>query len=163
MLSDDDKWYSVSLRLEGDKLDPFSVEQALGLPPTTIGRTGERRKGKDGRLYAPYETNIWIYSLPSSTTTPFNTQLEGLFATLGSRIEALAALCKGEGVSGVVFLGFGSGCGQGGDTISPDVLAQLARAGLFLCLDLYPPSIDEEVSEPAGADQPATRSVAKAP
>ena len=85
MLSEDEKWYAVSLRLSGDNFDPTSVEGLTGLWPTTIGLKGEKRKGKQGREYAPYETNIWVYSHHSAEDSCFEDLLHELFALLGSR------------------------------------------------------------------------------
>jgi hypothetical protein len=48
---------------------------------------------------------------------------------------------------GELFLGFGSGNGQGGADFSPLLLKRIGECGLMLSLDLYPPSIDEEGDE----------------
>ena len=140
MLSEDEKWYAVSLRLCGDSLDPTNVERLTGLSPTTVGLKGEKRRGKQGREYAPYETNIWVYSLRAPNDACFEDQLHALFASLGPRRTALKALCSMPGIEGEIFLGFSSGNGQGGDTISPNILALIADTGLSLSLDLYPPT-----------------------
>lgn len=147
MLSEDEKWYAVSLRLCGDGLDVTRVEGLIGLSPTTIGLKGQTRKGKQGREYAAYETNIWVYSHDAANTSCFDDRLRDLFGLLGSRRSALKALCTIPGIEGEVWLGFGSGNGQGGDTISPQVLALIADTGLSLSLDLYPPTVDEDKNE----------------
>ena len=114
MISEDNKWYSVSVRLCGDSLDPTSVEGLTGLPPTAIGLKGQKRKGKQGREYSPYETNIWVYSHNAASETCFEDQLRALFALVGHRRTALKTLCTAPGIEGEIFLGFGSGNGQGG-------------------------------------------------
>jgi hypothetical protein len=48
MLSEDDKWYAVSLRLCGDSLDPTNVEALIGLSPTRPREGVERcDRGRD--------------------------------------------------------------------------------------------------------------------
>ena len=125
----------------------MSVEALIGLSPTTVGLKGQKRKGKQGREYAPYETNIWVYSHDGADNSCFEDRLRALFSLLGSRRTALKTLCTTPGTEGEVFLGFGSGCGQGGDTISAEVLALMADTGLSLSLDLYPPSVDEDEND----------------
>ena len=61
MLDDDAKWFAVSLCITGDALDPTQLESLLGLQPDTVGIMGQPRMGKQGRQYAPYETNLWSY------------------------------------------------------------------------------------------------------
>ena len=147
MLSEDDKWYAVSLRLSGDSLDPMSVEPLIGLSPTTVGLKGQNRKGTQGREYAPYETNIWVYSHSGPDNSGFEDRLRAVFSLLGSRRSALKTLCTTPGIEGEMFLGFSSDCGQGGDTISAEVLALMADTGLSLSLDLYPPTVDEDEND----------------
>jgi hypothetical protein len=156
MLAEDGKWFRVSLRLSGDALNPVSVEAALGLKPSIVGLKGQPRRGKAGRVYAPYETNVWVYQHDAPEDMPFEDQLTSLFSLLGCKIAELKKLCKTEGVEGDIFLGFSSGNGQGGDTLSSAVLSQIADVGLSLCLDLYPPDVQD--SEPGAAPNggPAT-------
>jgi hypothetical protein len=147
MLTEDEKWYSVSLRLFGDALEPMGIEGLIGLHPETVGLKGQKRKGKEGREYAPYETNAWIYSHVVPDASCFEDQLRVVFALLGSKRTALKALCNTPGIEGDVFLGFSSGNSQGGDTISPEILRLIADTGLSLSLDLYPPTVDEDKND----------------
>ena len=54
MLTDDEKWYKVSLRLSGEELDLRATTAALGLEPDVTGRAGEHIGGNP--RYAEYET-----------------------------------------------------------------------------------------------------------
>ena len=92
MLAEDGKWFRVSLRLCGDALCPASVESALGLRPGIVGLKGEPRRGRAGGLYAPYETNVWVYSHDAPEDMPFEDQLTGLFSLLGSKAAELKKL-----------------------------------------------------------------------
>ena len=142
MLDDDTKWFAVSLFIMGDALDPTPLENLLGLQPDTVGIKGQPRMGKQGRQYAPYETNLWSYQEGSSSGIGFDQRIQSLFARLGHRVSELQRLSATEGVDVELFCGFSSGNGQGGDTLRPETLKLLVDAGLSLTLDLYPPDID---------------------
>ena len=144
MLAEDDKWFSVSLRIMGDTVDPTKLEGLLGVQPDTLGIMGQPRMGKQGRHYAPYETNFWSYREGSGPEIGFDQKIQNLFALLGSEVSALQRLSATEGVEVDLFCGFGSGNGQGGDTIQPQTIKLLADAGVSLTLDLYPPTIDSD-------------------
>ena len=141
-MNDDQKWFRVSLRLAGETLDPHRVEELLGLETSTLGIKGCARLGKNGRRYAPYETNLWVHKQNLGSDVCFNEQIEALFEALADRTEELRKLCHTEGIEGELFCGFSSRNGQGGDSISPGNLRRVAEAGLFLTLDLYPPCLD---------------------
>ncbi len=145
MLDDDHKWFAVNLRISGDALDPTQLESLLGLKPDILGIMGQPRMSKQGRQYAPYETNLWCYREASSSEIGFDQQIQSLFARLGHRVSELQRLSATEGVDAELFCGFGSGNGQGGDTLRPATLKLLGDAGLSLTLDLYPPTIDTDV------------------
>lgn len=144
MLPEDAKWHKVSLRLFGDGLDPAKVEGLIGLRPTNVGIKGKRRKGQQGREYAAYESNLWVYSHDAPETSCFEEQLRELFALLGQKLSVLKTLCSTPGIEGELFLGFSSGSGQGGVTLLPETLSLIADTGLSLSFDLYPPTVDEE-------------------
>ncbi|MHA3772104.1 DUF4279 domain-containing protein [Verrucomicrobiota bacterium sgz303538] len=142
------KWFRVGLKLMGDALDPTAVGGALGLRADVIGIKGERRRGKSGRVYAPYETNLWIHYHESPDNVPFEIQIEELFSALGPRVSVLKEHCMRENVFGELSLGFSSENGQGGDTLSRSTVRRIAEAGLSIWLDLYPPQTEEDESEP---------------
>ena len=142
MLDEDAKWFEVSLRITGDALDPTQLESLLGLKPDILGIMGHPRMGKQGRQYAPYETNLWSYREGSSSEIGVDQQIQSLFERLGHRVSELQRLSATEGVDVELFCGFSSGNGQGGDTLRPETLKLLVDTGLSLTLDLYPPDID---------------------
>jgi len=144
MLDDNAKWFAVSLLITGDDFDPTQVECLLGLKPDTVGIMGQPRMGLQGRQYAPYETNLWLYQEASSKEIGFDQQIQGLFARLGQRVSGIQRLSATRGVETELICGFGSGSGQGGDTLRSETLKAIADAGLSLTLDLYPPTIDTD-------------------
>jgi hypothetical protein len=141
MLSGNQKWYRVSLRLMGDGLPVDEVEARLGFAPSTFGRKGEHLRG-DPR-FAKHATNGWTLGDFTDSDVPFEQQITVLLDMLEPNIDALKQILSLPDVRGELFLGFSSGNGQGGAQFPPALLKRIAENGLSLNLDLYPPDIDE--------------------
>jgi len=138
-VSEDGKWYRVSLRLMGDGLLVDEIEGILGLVPSLSGKKGEPyRFGKD------YLSNVWVWEYPEGSDVPFEGQINGLLSVVEPKKSALKAILSRAGVEGEIFLGFGSENGQGGAYFSPVLLARISACGLAIGLDLYPPGGDED-------------------
>lgn len=131
----------------GDYLPVDEIERRLGLAPTYSGRKGEHMRGNP--RYAKHSSNIWVWQYPSSSDIPFEEQIAGLLEMLDPKIAALKEILSIPDTDGELFLGFGSGNGQGGAIFSSDLLKRIGECGLSLSLDLYPPSIDEENDSPS--------------
>lgn len=142
MLSEDKKWYRVCLRFTGDHLPVVEIEKMLNLTPTYVGRKGDHIRGNP--RFARHTSNVWLWRYPSSSDVPFEDQIAGLMDILESRMAGLKEILSIPETVGELFLGFGSGNGQGGADFSPLLLKRIGECGLMLSLDLYPPSIDEE-------------------
>lgn len=152
MLEEDAKWFAVSLRIMGDPFDPSQLEGQLGLTPDLMRIKGQLRVGRDGQPLAPYRTNFWSYREESDSGIGFDQQIRSLFARMGPRVSVLRQLAATDGLDVEIFCGFGSGNGQGGDTLLPDTMRLLVDSGISLGLDLYPPDID--TSEAYAASTP---------
>jgi hypothetical protein len=126
----------------GDHLPVDEIEYRLDFTPTYFGRREEYVRGNP--RYRKHPSNIWVWRYPASTAMPFEGQIEGLLEVLDPKIAALKELLSIQGIEGELFLGFGSGNGQGGATLSSDLLKRIGECDLSLSLDLYPPSGDEE-------------------
>lgn len=126
----------------GDSLPVDEIEARLGVVPEIIARKGERHNDHP-RSYI-YGTNLWVWKYPVSSDVPFEEQIMGLLDLLEPKVSALKEILSLPEVKGELFLGFGSGNGQGGAFFSSELLKRIAERGLSLSLDLYPPSIDEE-------------------
>jgi hypothetical protein len=136
----EDRMFSVSLRLSGDGLVPSRLNDELGLTAEIIGLKGEPRKGLNGRHYAPYETHLWVYSLPEGEQEGFEEPIGRLFTLLGDRgVQRLQALAAQEDVEAELLCGYSSMSGQGGCSLAASTLKKIADSGLALTLDLYPP------------------------
>ena len=118
------------------------IEARLGLAAASFGRKGEHLN--DNPRHEKYQTNVWVSKRPTNSDVPFEEQIAGLLDLLELKVDALKAILSFPNVEGELFLGFGSGNGQGGAYFSPKLLARIAQCNLSLGLDLYPPSIDED-------------------
>jgi hypothetical protein len=141
-LSEDGKWYRVSLRLMGDGLALYEIESKLGLVPSHVGKKGEHHRGDPRR--AKYQSNVWVWKYPAESDVPFEEQITGLLDVIEPKKSILKEILSLPAVEGELFLGYGSENGQGGAYFSPDVLKRIAECGLSLDLDLYPPGGDED-------------------
>ena len=143
VVSEDGKWYRVSLRFMGDNLPVEEIESRLGLTPDSFGRKGEHLRG-DSR-YAKYQTNVWVSKYLSNSDVPFEEQIAGILDVLEPKLAALKEILSLSDVEGELFLGFGSSkSGQGGAVFSPELLKRVADYGLSISLDLYPLGRNDE-------------------
>ena len=145
VLSEDKKWYRVSLRLSGDNLPIEEIETRLDLEASSIGRKGKHIR--DNPRYAKYRTNIWCSEYLTDSDVPFEEQITELLDLLEPKANDLKAILSFPDVEGELCLGFGSGNGQGGAVFSSELLARIVKCHLSLGLDLYPPDIDEDEEE----------------
>ena len=148
MLAESEKWHQVSLRLAGDALPCERVSELLGLPATSIHPKGAEYVPGHPRS-ARYRTNHWGHSFTVDATVPFEEQLSEAVTRLEAVRERLFDVLSISGVDGSLFLGFASGNGQGGCTISADLTSRIGALRLDVVLDLYPPDVDERSAAPA--------------
>lgn len=136
VLSEDGKWYRVSLRLMGDNLPVENLDVRLGLTSASFGRKGEQleRNPRSGK----YHTNVWVSEYLTESDVPFEKQITILLDTLQPNVTVLKEILSLPDVEGELFLGFSSANGQGGAEFSPELLRRIAECGLTLSLDLYP-------------------------
>jgi hypothetical protein len=139
--SEDGKWYRVSLRLMGDGLPVEEVETILGMKPDSFGIKG--RHIKNNPDYEKYPTNIWTLKSGTNSNFPFDEQITVLLNLLEPKLDALKKILALPNIEGELFLGFGSGNGQGGAFFKKELLRRITDFGLSIDLDLYPPSGDE--------------------
>ncbi len=142
MLSEDEKWYRVSLRLLGDGLPMDEIEAKLGLVASHVGRKGEPNHRGWKHL-----SNVWVWRYPAESNVEFEEQIASLLDALEPKLDALKGILALPEVEGELFLGFGSTNGQGGALFSPELLRRIADCGLSVLLDLYPSSSYEEAEE----------------
>ena len=138
MLSNDEKWYSVSLHLSGDNLPTEEIEKMLGLEADSIAKKGEL--SDNSRSVNTF--NLWASKSLTGDNVVFEDQITGLLDLLESKMSELKKILALPEVEGELYLGFASGVGYGGTTFSPKLLQPIAACGLTLQIELYPPDID---------------------
>jgi len=144
MLSGNDQWFAVTLRFSGTGFNPKEIEGLLGLVPTSMIVSGEKWVGKNGREYGPIARHVWCHTLDAPGEAGFEEPIRRFLAKTREVSDFIRQLATRDEVDAELFCGFGSGNGQGGDTLSPETLQQIASLGLSLTLDLYPPDVDEK-------------------
>ena len=134
-LSDDAKWSRATFRVWSDALSPEMIAGALGLKPTELHRKGEAVSKRTTAVRKEHCIRIES-SLP--TSDPLQRHLEALcdlIEPVAQKLAAIADQCEYD-----IFCGFSSGNGQGGFTLSPELLNRLAALKIELVVDLYPPT-----------------------
>lgn len=142
VLSEDERWFSLSLRVMSDDLDPDEIGALLGMEPESVGRKGQHIRDKP--RYARYSTNIWVQRYMEKPYEPFRAYLSEFLTKLEAHGDALKRLTSRPGVEAALFVGYGAKSGQGGFEVPASMMARIGALGLDFELDLYPPTIDED-------------------
>lgn len=87
--------------------------------------------------------SLWFFQSPLGKNRGLNDHLAWLLDHLESKIPVLNALSQSHRVD--LFCGFSSGSGQGGFVLDVSTLVRLARLGVPLVLDLYPPAAEDRI------------------
>jgi hypothetical protein len=140
---EDEKWSTASFRVAGDALRPDQITATLSLLPTQSGVKGERLSSRHG---AVRRTSFWLLRCPLSDSLPLTEHLEWLLDLFEPKIDLINSIAEGSKI--MLLCGFSSGNGQGGFTLDAKTLQRIARLGVPLSIDLYPPQAAE--SELAG-------------
>lgn len=134
------KWSEAALRISGDTLHPSHVSASLGLEATQSGIKGERFSPRHNALR---RTSFWILKSPLGNYRPLEEHLNWLLDVLEPKCDLLISIRSKWKTE--FFCGFSSENGQGGVTLDLILLGRLARLGISLVLDLYPPESSLEV------------------
>lgn len=137
------KWSKASLRIFSEELLPDEVGAVLGLRATSVHVKGEPRSRHHKDVW---RDSFWYLASPLGDERVMGDHLNWLLDSLEPRMDAVMKLSETCRID--LFCGFSSENGQGGFTLDPATLARIARLGVPLILDLYPPSI--EIDEGGG-------------
>ena len=88
VVSEDGKWYRVSLRLMGDSLPVEEIGSRLGLETESWGRKSEPLP--DHPRSARYRTNVWVSKYLVNSDVPFEEQITGLLDVLEPKLDVLS-------------------------------------------------------------------------
>jgi hypothetical protein len=133
------KWSRVTLRIDGEDLQPDEVSTLLDLKPTHAHLRGER---KSPRVAKAWVSSHWSLTSPLSNEEEIPKHLRWLLDLLEPRAQTLKGISKRFRVD--FFCGFASENGQGGFTLDTDTLRRIAELGIPMELDLYPPELAAE-------------------
>ncbi|MEV6281213.1 hypothetical protein [Kribbella sp. NPDC051770] len=111
MTSDADAWATVAVRVRVPGLTAEEISRQVGLEV-------ER---------SPRDPGVWVYDVPVGQERPLNEHLDGLEVLLAERGEQLGGLPEGREVD--VVIGWSPKRGQDGMTLTPELVARLARLG----------------------------------
>ena len=133
--SENEKWSSAAFCADSETLSPDQMESIIGLQPTRSHRIGEPRS----KLTKRGVYNRHYYSIQSTISDgePLDAHIEEILSVLEPRMDNVKRLASQASLC--LFCGFSSGNGQGGFSLSPHLLSRLARLGVEVVLDLYPP------------------------
>ena len=129
-----EKWTRASLRIFGEDLVPDEISSRLDLRPTQTHLRGQR---KSERVSLAWKDSMWLLQSPLGTEEDLPRHLEWLLGKLEPKagiVNEISAKFKMD-----FFCGFSSDNGQGGFTLSTELLRRLADIGIPITLDLYPP------------------------
>jgi len=135
-------YFSVSLRIAGDDLDPSNVTELLEMEPYHAHKKGDPNTGKakSGKIihYAPFQTGLWEIRSNLDRHCRLHEHFINLLERLEPHRDKLAELCK-DGFELDFFCGhFFADAHQPGYSLSYDILVRIGALGITLNICLYP-------------------------
>ncbi len=112
---------SATLRIFGEHLDFDEIGRQLGVTPTRVHRTGER-KGADS---PPFATDMWVFSPPVPEDRPLGEHIDALWNHIQHAEHYLHELKQEADVG--VFLGYRSNHDHAGVEVSHTSLEMFIR------------------------------------
>lgn len=128
---------AISVRVQGDDLDPEEITRVLGATPKFAARKGDQVRR--GERTVTQRSGIWVFGLTEEPSPEWelNDAMVAILGRLSSDLQVWASLAARFKLD--VFCGlFMSSDNQGAD-IAPVTLRLLAERGLTLDLDVYGP------------------------
>ena len=138
-------WCRATLRISSTTRSAAEIVRVIGVEPTAQAEKGEPYSPRFPD--AKRREALCTYSSGLSSERSMEEHLGVLAEFVEAHEDALVALgadCQLE-----YFCGFASSGGQGGFTLSPELLRRLLRVPIELSLDLYPPSSPEDDADAA--------------
>lgn len=130
---------TASFILEGDRLEPEVVTNALGLPPSHAHRKGDPRPRSEE---SPYRTGQWSLSSETGERSMEDHVIEVL-EQLGSKESTIGQLCSEWDLDARFSFGYFMGRWNTGFILSPSTLERMAAFNAALWLDIYGAGWDE--------------------
>jgi hypothetical protein len=139
-------WFSISLTIHADDLDPDEITRVLGVQPDQTQRKGVPLPPRGDRPPRVPQIGMWLINLRPEQAPGCN--VETAIATLLDRITVPLDLWHQAraGASVRVFVGLSLDDYNSGFGIDPPLLRRAADLGVNLDFDIYN-GVDEEPSE----------------
>ena len=134
-------YFSVSLRIAGDDLDPSKVTELLGMEAEHAHKKGDPNTGKakSGKIiyFSPFQTGLWTIDSNLDKYCRLHEHLINLLERLEPHKDKLAELRK-DGFKLDFFCGhFFHDAHQPGFDLSNDILMRIAVLGIDFGICLY--------------------------
>jgi len=131
------EWFSITLRITGEKLDPQEVSRVLGCQPAMSARKGEPNLNTNGTVVRIASTGTWHLKLSPSETDEWDCgeAIMVLMNRLPSDLEAWRSLT--QEFKADVFVGLSMASRNKGFSLRPDVMAYLAERRIEAGFDIY--------------------------
>jgi hypothetical protein len=132
----------AAFRLMGDRLDPDTVTETLGLTPAAA-----HRKGDPNGRFAPYKSGQWTLRSADAGETSKNS-MEGHLMKLLDQLEPRAAilrrLSQAQGLEADFYCGYFMHQSNSGFRLAAATLERIAALDASLGFDIYGPPLDDE-------------------
>ena len=135
---------AASFRICGEALNLQEIETMLAIKASQSHLKGE--KGEPSRFNVVFRESLWSLKSPLDKSESLDKHLEWLLDRLEPKTAEVQHLARLHRLD--FFCGFASPNGQGGFILDGALLARLAKLGVPVGLDLYPPP-------PLGEDEQA--------
>lgn len=131
----DSRWSRAAFCIYGDALQPDEINRDFGLQATNSGLKGEHQsKYPEAR---PLRTSIWILNSQLDEHFPLQDHLRWLLDVLEPKLVVVRGIANRYDAR--LSCGYSSESGQGGCTFDVALLERVAKLGIPLVLNLYPP------------------------
>jgi hypothetical protein len=148
-------WFSVTLRITGDDLDPDEVTKLLGCEPNEAQRKGEPILRHDGSVVRIAKTGTWRLKLKREETDEWDCAeaMMLVLRRLPSPLGPWKRLAKKYDID--FFVGLSMRSSNKGFELRPEVLKYLGDRGITAGFDVYYDG-DAKVDAVSPANQPRT-------
>jgi len=140
MQIDKERWTSAVFRICSETKSIEDICATIHEQPTKVFKKGTHCIEGNPKSHIR-EVNLWLLKSKLSDQEPLEAHIEHFLSFLKENAEGIGELqteCEFD-----IFCGFSSQNGQGGFTLDHKILKELTAYPVDLCLDLYPPSLEE--------------------
>jgi len=150
------EWFSITLRISSDDLDPKEVTSLLGCQPDAAERKGDQILGPDGSAVRLAQTGSWRLMLAPTTTDEWDCGEAMMLVMKRLPTDANVWRSLTQRFSVVFFVGLSMDSVNKGFSMSPDVMSYLGARGIRVDFDVY--CEDHKKGRTSGCSEPSQSS-----